>query len=141
MAVNNVNTHIRTYRTWSLTLNLGLRRSFSWVFIVAEVQKPIIGADFLRHFGLLVDMKQCQLSDAATCLYVQGIASPDTSPSPFICPKDTDNPTPIYWQSSQHSPRYVPQTLLLNMTSSTTLKQQVPQSQPALDAFHQIASM
>lgn len=89
-AVNN--TSISTYGKRSLTLNLGLRRSFPWIFIVADVHQPIIGADFLRNFGLLVNMKQHQLSDATTHLYVQGIISPDSSPSPSILPKETDNP-------------------------------------------------
>ena len=55
-AVNE--TPIQTYGKRSLTLNLGLRRSMPWIFIVADVQKPILGADFLRHFGLLVDMQR-----------------------------------------------------------------------------------
>ena len=37
-AVNN--TPITTYGTRSLMLNLGLRRTFQWVFIIADVQKP-----------------------------------------------------------------------------------------------------
>lgn len=41
----------------SLTLELGLRRQFPWVFVVANVQRPIPWADFLRDLGL-VDMKQ-----------------------------------------------------------------------------------
>ena len=90
MAVND--TPIRTYGKRSLTRNLGLRRSFPWIFIIAEVQKPILGADFLRHFGLLVDMKQHQLVDAATHLYIQGVLSSDSSSSPSICPKNTNNP-------------------------------------------------
>ena len=89
-AVNN--TSIPTYGTRSLTLNLGLRRSFPWIFIIADVQKPIIGADFLRNFGLLVDMGQCQLSDAATHLRVQGILTQDPSPSPSVLPKGPGNP-------------------------------------------------
>ena len=60
-AVNN--TPIQTFGKRSLTLDLGLHRPFSWVFIIAEVKRPILGADFLRHFGLLVDMKQRQLLD------------------------------------------------------------------------------
>ena len=52
------NTPNPTYGTRSLTLNLGLRRTFQWVFVIADVQRPIIGADFLRHLGLLVDMKR-----------------------------------------------------------------------------------
>ncbi len=89
-AVNN--TPIRTYGTRSLTLNLGLRRSLPWVFLIAEVSKPILGADFLRHFGLLVNMQRRQLSDSQTCLHVQGIFSTFSSPSPSIHPKDTSSP-------------------------------------------------
>ena len=37
-------------------------------------------------------MRQCQLSDATTHLYVQGISSSDTSPSPSILPNKTDTP-------------------------------------------------
>ena len=59
MAVND--TPIRTFGKRALTLNLGLRRPFPWVFIVADVQRPILGADFHRHFGLLVNVKQTAL--------------------------------------------------------------------------------
>lgn len=90
IAVND--TPIRTYGKQSLTLNLGLRRSLPWIFIVAEVQKPILGADFLRHFGLLVDMQQHQLHDAITHLHIQGIISADRSPSLTVWPRDPTNP-------------------------------------------------
>ena len=90
MAVND--TPIRTFGKRSLTLNLGLCQPFPWVFIVTDVQRPILGADFLCHFGLLINMKQRQLSDATTQLHVQGILSSDSSPSPTIRPKDTDDP-------------------------------------------------
>ncbi|GFV24327.1 gag-pol polyprotein [Trichonephila clavipes] len=39
-------------------LNLGLRRPFIWTFIIADVSSPIIGADFLKHFNLLIDLKK-----------------------------------------------------------------------------------
>ena len=90
IAVNN--TAIRTYGKRSLTLNLGLRRSLPWIFVIADVKKPILGADFLRHFGLLVDMRHRKLTDAHTNLFIQGILSSDPSPSPSICAKDVDNP-------------------------------------------------
>ena len=57
-AVNNT-----SYGTRSLTLDLGLRRTFRWVFVVANVKHPILGADFLCHFGLLVDMQNHHLAD------------------------------------------------------------------------------
>ena len=89
-AVNN--TSIPTYGRRSLTLNLGLRRSLPWIFIVADVQKPILGADFLRHYGLLVDFHGRKLVDTHTQLRVQGILSAQTSPSPSICPKHSSSP-------------------------------------------------
>ena len=58
MAVND--TPICTYGKQSLTVNLGLCQSFPWIFIIADVQKPILNANFLQCFGLLVDMKQPQ---------------------------------------------------------------------------------
>ena len=105
MAVND--TPIRTYDKRSLTFNLGLCRSFPWIFIIAEVQKPILGADFLRQFELLVDMKQHQLVDTATHLYIQGVLSSDPSSSPSICPKNTNNPY-LNLLSSQPSLKSVP---------------------------------
>ena len=44
-AINN--TSIPMYGTCSPTLNLGLCRTFRWVFIIADVSKAILGADFL----------------------------------------------------------------------------------------------
>ena len=44
-AVNN--TPIATYGTQLRTLNIGLRRKFQWIFIIADVKTPILGADFL----------------------------------------------------------------------------------------------
>lgn len=43
-AVNK--SRIPTYGERSLTLNLGLRRTFRFVFVVADLPTPIIGADF-----------------------------------------------------------------------------------------------
>ena len=48
-AVNN--TSIPTYGKRSLSLDLGLRHTFRWVFIIAEVKTPILGADFMRCYG------------------------------------------------------------------------------------------
>ena len=90
MAVND--TPIHTFGEQSLTLNLGLRRSLLWIFIIADVQRPILGADFLRYFGLLVDMRQKQLIDETTQLFVQGILTTDSSPQTTFCPKTSDNP-------------------------------------------------
>ena len=57
------NTKINTYGQKSLTLDFGLRREFQFIFLIADVQKPIIGADFLSKFGLLVNFKDRSLHD------------------------------------------------------------------------------
>ena len=54
-------TPIATYGTRTMTLNLGLRRDFCWHFLVADVSKPILGADFLLHHNLLPDLTHCRL--------------------------------------------------------------------------------
>lgn len=61
-------TQIPTYGTKLLTLNLNLRRNFSWPFIVADVTQPIIGVDFLTHFNLLVNVRHNCLIDSETKL-------------------------------------------------------------------------
>ena len=53
-AVNN--TSIATYSNRLLTLNIGLHHAFQWVFIIADVKNPIIDADFLRHYSILVNV-------------------------------------------------------------------------------------
>lgn len=66
------NTVIRTYGQKILVLDLGLRREFKWTFVVANVQKPILGIDFLTKFGILVDTKNRRLFDSKTTLYNRG---------------------------------------------------------------------
>jgi hypothetical protein len=41
-------------------------RRFAWIFLLADVQLPIIGVDFLRHFRLLVDIAADHLVDTAS---------------------------------------------------------------------------
>ncbi|CAH8533704.1 unnamed protein product, partial [Schistosoma rodhaini] len=66
------NSIIKTYGEQSLILDIGLRRRFTWVFIVAEVKQPILGADFLSNYNLLVDMRKKKLIDVNTSLQVNG---------------------------------------------------------------------
>lgn len=61
---------IKTYGSISLNLNLGLRRSFKWNFIIADVGTPIIGSDFLCHYNLLPDCRKKCLVDGHTKLTV-----------------------------------------------------------------------
>lgn len=61
-------SRISTFGERKLALNLGLRRPFQWTFIIADVLQPILGADFLKHYNLLVDMKHNRLIDQQTNL-------------------------------------------------------------------------
>ena len=66
---------IHTYGTRSLTLNIGFRRSYPWIFTIANVNHAILGADFLRHFNFLVDLRRRRLIYATTQLSINGIAT------------------------------------------------------------------
>ncbi|XP_064462684.1 uncharacterized protein LOC135373403 [Ornithodoros turicata] len=66
-------TTIPVFGQQSLTLNLGLRRDFRWIFHVAVVSQAMIGPDFLTHFRLLIDVARKRLIDATTHLHVHGI--------------------------------------------------------------------
>lgn len=57
---------IDTFGFTELCLNLGLRRNFTWRFIVANVTKPIIGVDFLSFYNLIVDCRNQRLIDNTT---------------------------------------------------------------------------
>ncbi|GBN24462.1 Retrovirus-related Pol polyprotein from transposon opus [Araneus ventricosus] len=65
-------TKISTFGRKRLTLDLNLRRTFTWPFIIANVNQPIIGVDFLKHFNLLVDIKSGCLIVGITKLTTQG---------------------------------------------------------------------
>ena len=61
-------TTITTYGQQIFTLNPSVHRAFKWTLIVADVQTAILGADFLGHFGLMVDVKRGWLFDPLTAL-------------------------------------------------------------------------
>ena len=56
---------ISTYGSRHLSLRLG-EGIFSWSFIIADVERPLLGADFLRYTGFLVDVRGQQLVDPST---------------------------------------------------------------------------
>ena len=78
---------IPTYGRKSLTLDLGLRRSLPWIFVIAEVDKPLLGADFLHHFQLSVDLNKKRLVDNTTQLTIAGILATSASLTPRARPR------------------------------------------------------
>lgn len=68
-------TSIQTYGLKSLTIDIGLRRTFRWVFVIADVVHPLLGSDFLAYFDLDVSMRRHALVDSTTRLSVTGVQS------------------------------------------------------------------
>ena len=68
VAANNSTIH--TYGNCKRVVDVGLKREYPWTFIVADVQQPIIGADFLIHYNLLVDLRSLCLRDMRTGLAI-----------------------------------------------------------------------
>jgi transposase InsO family protein len=66
---------INTYGHAQLHLDLGLRREFSWQFVVADVTKAIIGVDFLSFYNLVVDCRHKRLVDNTTSLTTMAVSS------------------------------------------------------------------
>nr|VZH92711.1 unnamed protein product [Spirometra erinaceieuropaei] len=84
---------ISTFGSLSLTLNIGHRRSFTWIFVIADVPHAILGSDFHAKFDLLVDCRGARLLDRTTGLFVRGL-------TPFTVPinlsvLDTDVASPF----------------------------------------------
>jgi cleavage and polyadenylation specificity factor subunit 1 len=74
-------TTIPTYGWISLSLNLGLRRDFTWRFVVADVQTAIIGVGLLADFGLLVDCRNNRLLDGTKSLSASARTAHTSIPS------------------------------------------------------------
>lgn len=74
-------TNIGTFGEKPLKVDLGLRREFLHVFTIADVTRPIIGADFLTKFGLLVDVARRKLRDPETELSVSAMVKRVYDPS------------------------------------------------------------
>ena len=64
------NTTINTYGNCKRVVDVGLKREYPWTFIVADVKQPMIGAAFLIHYNLLVDLRSRCLQDMRTGLAI-----------------------------------------------------------------------
>ena len=69
VAANNSTIHCKR------VVDVGLKHEYPWTFIVADVQQPIIGADFLIHYNLLVDLRSRCLRDMRTGLAIAATLS------------------------------------------------------------------
>lgn len=55
-------------------------KTYSWRFLIADVKIPLLGADFLSHYDLLVDVRQRRLIDTATFQATKLTASATPTP-------------------------------------------------------------
>lgn len=52
---------IPTYGSKTIEIDIGLGCTFNWEFTIANVAHPILGADFIKRNGLLVDLRNRKL--------------------------------------------------------------------------------
>ncbi|BHF65921.1 hypothetical protein SprV_0200893500 [Sparganum proliferum] len=128
------NSNIPTFGQRSITLDLGLRRIFRRVFIIADVSDALIGADFLAHFNQLVDLRNRRLVDCITNLHAccQSDVNPCVNPLTVMpisdCPPQAVPPPdqPLIsssgHQTHSHPPHFHHRTfqILLPRQSSNT---------------------
>ena len=69
---------ISTYGERTTTIRLGNRR-FKWTFLIADIPQPLLGADFLCRFNLLVDNRRKCLVDGEKHSSINASTSPATS--------------------------------------------------------------
>ncbi|XP_064116675.1 uncharacterized protein LOC135222520 [Macrobrachium nipponense] len=74
-------TPIHSYGTKSLKISI-LGRNYVWNFTIADIRIPLLGADFLAHNGLLVDVGRKCLLSTGTCRSLPLAAG---SGAPTIC--------------------------------------------------------
>lgn len=84
-------SEIKTYGTRIISIDFGFRRKMDWEFIIADVTRPIIGADFLSEFHLLVDVGRKKLIDNKTKIEVSGIECTDQHEQIFTFSPSTDD--------------------------------------------------
>lgn len=80
---------ISTFGKRVLTLDLGFPRTFRWTFIIADVSRPIIGADFLERFSLVLDIKNRKLIDSTSKQNVRGFGTSQPSKGITMISKDS----------------------------------------------------
>ena len=72
-------TPIHSFGTRQMKLFLG-RQKYTWRFLIADVNKPIIGGDFLRTHSLLVDLANQRLIRLDTLKTIRGSIASHLSP-------------------------------------------------------------
>ena len=80
---------IQTYGRRKLTLHLA-SSTYQWNFIIADVTRPLLGADYLRANGLLVDLKGKRLVDVTTFSSIRLTSTSTPAPHLYTLSSLTD---------------------------------------------------
>ncbi|XP_008550378.1 uncharacterized protein LOC103573187 [Microplitis demolitor] len=90
-----------SFKTISMTLNLGFERTFLWEFSVADVNQATLGTDFIAHYGLVVSLKYLKLEDpTVNSSSKQQVEESNKQPSQQTTSEVDDNPIHIIDQTS-----------------------------------------
>uniref|UniRef100_A0ABD2XR19 RNA-directed DNA polymerase n=1 Tax=Trichogramma kaykai TaxID=54128 RepID=A0ABD2XR19_9HYME len=63
---------MNTYGLHTLQLQFKLRTPFTWNFVITDVPLPILGADFIHFFDLLIDLGQAKLVTRKNKVFASG---------------------------------------------------------------------
>ncbi|XP_066957628.1 uncharacterized protein [Macrobrachium rosenbergii] len=126
-------TPIRTYGTTTRAISILGHRSH-WTFVIADVKFPLLGADFLGHHRLLVNVARQRLLDTGTCHPHQLSTRPRM---PSICSVAPNSYTSSYRNSRMCSNQNCDSHLGLrqSMASSTTSLRRAHQPMPSSEAY------
>ena len=69
-------------------MDLGLKREFGWFFVITDVDKPILGVDFIDQYGLRIDVKRRCLRDPLPNLNSTGVIA---APCPTVANASCDS--------------------------------------------------
>ncbi|GFV16799.1 transposon Ty3-I Gag-Pol polyprotein [Trichonephila clavipes] len=127
-------SRISTYGIIELELDFGLRRSFPWSFLVADVSDPIIGADFLQRFELLIDIRNRRLLDGLTSLFVRGTVKQVQSLGLTLVEVNSHLTIP-YYQNIQNGFPQISNPVLMKAQFFIALRLKVRQFMLELDAL------
>jgi len=94
---------IKTYGEETIKVSLGLKKYFEFTFLVADVKCPIIGADFLCKYNLLIDIKGSRIIDGNKCIY--SIDNSHIAPQVSLI---TDSTSPYFNLISEYSDLTLP---------------------------------
>ncbi|XP_049815543.1 uncharacterized protein LOC126262771 [Schistocerca nitens] len=112
---------IHTYGQKTLPVDIGLPEECNWTFVMADIDQPILGADFLAKHALSVDLHKSQLVHSVNGFVIPGIQGRPTS---HACQR-VDNLSAPTWEdtiATKEADRHTAQTTSKQLTT----QQQAP---------------